>query len=322
MSLTPPSARIAAGMPVEVIAHSDPLSVLHNEDPVLAANKRLVFDMWRTVLNAGHLEAADDFIAEDYIQYSPFQRSGREALKQTFSVIPRRDEIPEIMRPAPVTFIAEDDLVVVVAVEVLPEPDGSGTYTTTHFNMFRVQDGRFAAHWHPDQTPPCPELPSAAEGGPQPVTGLDGAAQFALLESSSPELAGNKRLVFDMWRQLVDAARVEMADLYLAEDYIQHNPNTATGREGAKAYFATREAQPIETSIHSSLVAMLAEGDIVVQVLKVELPHPHREGDAYTTTRFDMFRIADGRIAEHWDADIKPGTHVVEMGSECREPQA
>ena len=25
-----------------------------------------------------------------------------------------------------------------------------------------VADGRLAAHWHPDQTPPCPDLPSAA----------------------------------------------------------------------------------------------------------------------------------------------------------------
>jgi predicted SnoaL-like aldol condensation-catalyzing enzyme len=224
------------------------------------------------------------------------------------------------MRPSPVTIIAENDLVVFVAVEELPEPDGSGNYTTTHFNMFRIENGRLAEHWHPDQTPPCPDLPSAAEGGPQPVTGVSGIEQFALLEASSPELASNKRLVFDVWRQLVDAGREEIADLYLAEDYIQHNPNAATGREGAKAYFATREDLPIETSIRGELVAMVAEGDLVVQVIKVELPNPYREDETYTTAWFDMFRIADGRLAEHWDAAVKPGTVVEEMGSECEQP--
>lgn len=317
VSLTPPPPQSMPGKPVPVVAHPDPLAVLHNADPALAANKRLLFDMWRTVLNAGQLEAADRFVAEDYIQHSPFQRSGREALKQTFAVIPRREEIPEVMRPAPVTILAEDDLVVLVAVEELPEPDGSGTYTTTHFNMFRVVNGQLAEHWHPDQTAPCPDLPSAAEGGPQPVSGVAGTAQYALLEAATPELAANKRLVFDMRRQMIDAGREEVADLYLTEDYIQHNPNAATGREGVKAYFSTRDDRPIATTLESPLVAMLAEGDLVLQVLKTEASNPYREGKTYTSTWFDLFRIENGRIAEHWDAAIKPGTNVVEMGSEC-----
>jgi predicted SnoaL-like aldol condensation-catalyzing enzyme len=319
-ALSPPPGRIVAGEPVEVVAHPDQRSLLNNEDPALAANKRLMFDMWRAVLNAGHLEVADALVAQDYIQHSPFQRSGRQALKDVFSVIPRSDEVPEEIRPSPVTIVAEDDLVVFVAVEALPEPDGSGTYTTTHFNMFRVANGRLAEHWHPDRTPPCPDLPSAAAGGPQPVTGVSGAAQLALLDASSPALANNKRLVFDAGRQLVDAGREALTELYLAEDYIQHNPNAATGREAAQAHLATREDLPIETSIRGELVAMVAEGDLVVQVIKVELPNPYRQGETYTTAWFDMFRIADGRLAEHWDAAVKPGTAVEEMGSECAQP--
>jgi predicted SnoaL-like aldol condensation-catalyzing enzyme len=322
VSLTPPPPAIVEGKPVPVVAHPDPLSVLRSADPALAANKRLLFDMWRTALNAGHLEVLDDMVAEDYIQHSPFQRSGRDAMKETFSVIPRSETIPEVMRPAPVTFIAEGNLVVFAAIDTYQEPDGSGPYTTTHFNMFGVRDGRLAEHWHPDQSPPCPGLPSAAEGGPQPVTGATGLDQYALLSAATPELAANKRLVFDMWRQLVDAGREEVADLYLAEDYIQHNPNAATGREGAKAYFATQTDQPIESSIRAPLVAMLAEGDVVVQVIKVELPDPYREGQVYTTVWMDMYRIADGRIAEHWDAAVKPGTSVEEMGAACAEPAA
>jgi predicted SnoaL-like aldol condensation-catalyzing enzyme len=318
-SLSPPPAQSVTGEPVPVVAHPDQRALLVNDDPALAANKRLLFDMWRTVLNAGHLEAADRLVAADYIQHSPFQKSGRDALKETFSVIPRREEIPAEMRPAPVTIVAEDDLVVFVAVEELPEPDGSGTYTTTHFNLFRARDGQLVEHWHPDQTPPCPDLPSAAAGGPQPVSGARGTAQYALLEAASPELANNKRLVFDTWRQLVDAGREEVAELYLAEDYIQHNPNAATGRAGARAYFATRDDLPIETSLRQDLVAMIAEGDLVVQVLRVELPNPYRAGETYTTAWFDLFRIADGRLAEHWDAAVKPGTVVEEMGSECHQ---
>jgi predicted SnoaL-like aldol condensation-catalyzing enzyme len=315
--LTPPPGPFVPGEPAPVIAHPDQLALLHNDDPGLAGNKRLLFDMWRTVLNAGHLERADEFVAENYVQHSPFQRSGRQALKDVFAVIPRRDEIPAQMRPAPVTILAENDLVVFVAVEALPEPDGSGSYTTTHFNLFRVANGQLAAHWHPDQTPPCPDLPSAADGGPQPVTGAAGTAQYALLEAADSTLARNKRLVFDAWRQLFDAGREELVDLYLAPDYVDHNPHGASGRAGARTWFARIADRPIATALDRELVAMIAEGDLVVLVQKLTLPNPRRAGDSYTTTQIDMFRIADGRLAEHWDASVKPGTVVQEIGAEC-----
>lgn len=319
-ALSPPPGPFVPGEPAPVVAHPDQHALLHNDDPELAVNKRLLFDMWRTVLNAGQIERADEFVAEDYAQHSPFQRSGRQALKDVFSVIPRRDEIPAEMRPAPVTILAENDLVVFVAVEELPEPGGSGSYTTTHFNLFRVTNGQLSAHWHPDRNPPCPDLPSAENGGPQPVIGAAGSAQYALLEAPQPELARNKRLVFDAWRQLFDAGREELVELYLTEDYVDHNPTGASGRAGARAWFAGLEDRPIATAIGSDLVAMIAEGDLAVQVLKVELPNPYRAGDIYTTTQIDMFRIADGRLAEHWDASVKPGTAVEEMGAACAAP--
>ena len=317
---TPLPSRVLAREPAPVVAHPDQLSLLHNDDAALAANKRLLFDMWRTVLNAGQLERADEYVALDYIQHSPFQRSGRQALKDTFSVIPRREEIPAEMRPAPVSILAENDLVVFVAVDEFAEPDGSDTYTTTHFNLFRVANGRLSEHWHPDQNPPCPDLPSAADGGPQPVTGAAGSAQFALLESAVPALARNKRLVFDAWRHLYDAGREELVPLYLSEDFVEHGPNAASGRDGAREFFASLEDRPIPTAIARDIVAMIAEGDLVVLVQKLELPNPFRPGATYTTTMIDMFRIADGQLAEHWDATVKPGTVMEELGAECAEP--
>jgi predicted SnoaL-like aldol condensation-catalyzing enzyme len=226
------------------------------------------------------------------------------------------------MTPPPIAIIAEGDLVVLALVETLPEPDGSGTYTTTHFNMFRVEDGRVAEHWHAEQGAPCPDLPSAEQGGPQPIAGAVGTDQYALLQASSPERAANKRLVFDVWRNIVDAGREETANLYLAEDYIQHNPNAATGRDGFKAYFSQRPDQPIETSLRSPLVAMLAEGDLVVQVIRQDMENPYKAGETYTTAWFDMFRIKDGRLAEHWDAARKPGTVQEEFGVTCDAPLA
>jgi predicted SnoaL-like aldol condensation-catalyzing enzyme len=298
------TASAAAAPPVAVVGHPDPLSLLQGNDPDLTANKRLAFDLWRGVVNAGHVELADDLLTEDYIQHSPLLPTGRAAFKNIFSVVPRRDQIPALIEPPLVALIAEGDLVVMAFVENLPEPDGSGTYTSTHFNLFRVENGRLAEHWHSLQGPPGPDVLAPEAGGPQPVTGVTGEGQLALLQAATPELAGNKRLVFDLWRQAIDAGREEVADQLIAETYIEHNPNHASGREGFKSIVAARPDLPTETSIRAPLVAFVAEGDLVVVATMREHPHPTRAGATYTSTLFDMFRIEDGRIAEHWDADV------------------
>ena len=125
-------------------------------------------------------------------------------------------------------------------------------------------------------------------------------APLELLQSDDPELAANKKLVFDFWREVVQARHVDRAAQYLAEDYIQHNPNVATGRDAFVAVFGQSPPQPIKETI-DDLVRIVAESDVVVLAFRRELPDLAREGQTYTTTWFDMFRIADGEIVEHWD---------------------
>ena len=142
-------------------------------------------------------------------------------------------------------------------------------------------------------------IPALAELPVIPVSAED---QAALLESDSPELAANKKLVYDMWRSLVVARHVDSADMYLTESYMQHNPNAKTGLEGVKAYFRSAgvEPQEIKDTI-DDLVAIMAEGDMVTMAFARELDNPKAPGEKYHTTWFDMFRVEDGKIAEHWD---------------------
>jgi predicted SnoaL-like aldol condensation-catalyzing enzyme len=285
----------------DVEAHPDPLSALMSPDPSLAANKRLVFDMWRSVVDAGHIEAADHMLAEGYIQHSPVLRTGRKAFKEIFSAVPRRD-IPALVEPPLVASIAEGDLVVMSLLERIPARQGSPAYTTTHFNLFRVENGRLAEHWHSVQTAPGPEVPLPEEGGPQPVRGAAGAAQQPLLDALTPRLRKNKRLVFDLWREAVEAGHAQFAERHVAADFIERSPIASSGLAGFKAYFPARPERPVEAWIRAPVVAMVAEGDLVALVTMEEHPHPGRAGRTYTTTRFNMFRIVDDRVVEHWDA--------------------
>jgi predicted SnoaL-like aldol condensation-catalyzing enzyme len=127
--------------------------------------------------------------------------------------------------------------------------------------------------------------------------------QAALLKSSDPKLAANKKLVFDMWRAIVQGAHTELAPKYFTKDYIQHNPNVATGRDAMVAYMKkTRPVMPIEPTIHFPVIAIMAEGDLVMLATVSYSPDPENPGHNYAGTHFDMFRIENGKIAEHWDS--------------------
>jgi len=128
--------------------------------------------------------------------------------------------------------------------------------------------------------------------------------QQALLESDDPQLRKNKKLVFDFWREVFQARNMEKAAEYMAEDYIQHNPNVATGRKPFTDFFGQFETRPVKPTI-DNLVTIIAERDLVVLAFRRELKDPDREGETYTTTWFDMLRIEDGKIAEHWDYGTK-----------------
>ncbi len=124
--------------------------------------------------------------------------------------------------------------------------------------------------------------------------------QQALLKSSDPQLAANKKLVFDMWRTFLTAHHVDQADKFLAPEYHQHNPNAETGLAGVKAYFTALKLEPTPVPAEiPGLVSIVAERDLVV--MSFVRAGKDKEGKPYTTTSFDMFRVANGKIVEHWD---------------------
>lgn len=301
-SLAPPHAPLVEGLPVPVTAHPQPLSLLASAVPALASNKRLVHDYWRQVWLGGDAAAIERFLAPDYIEHNPLLPSGRAAFRDWVAANRPRAAVPDAV-PDLVTLVAEGPWVVMALVTHYPEPDGSSaTYTSTHFEMFRIVDGRIAEHWDSTLFRAGQQVPDYGNAAAVPVRGLVGLAQHALLESDDPGLFANKRLVFDLWRNIPEGGREELAPLYMDPIYIQHNPNAATGREGAQAYFARRPDSDIESWLEAPLVTLIAEGDLVVQVLETERA---QNGVEYKVPWFDMFRIENHRVIEHWDTASK-----------------
>lgn len=306
-TLSPPPPAAVNNQAVLVVPLADQGPLLRNSDAALAANKKLVYDMWRTVMSAGQVDRMAQYFATDLKQHNPVIGTGLAAYQKWLQPqLKRKEQVPATIEEPLITLIAEGNHVGMAFVTRYPEPaDASKTYTSTHFYLFRLEDGKITEMWESTQIPTGVVPPAENAGGPLPVKGIAGNAQLPMILSKDRSLANNKRVVFDLWRQVPEAGREEVSELYLDETYIQHNPNATTGRAGFKEYMAGRPDKPIETFVGHPVIAYVAEGNLVMQVLEETRPDPNKKGAMYKVAWFDLFRIADGLLIEHWDAAAK-----------------
>ena len=148
------AAHVAAEAQVPVLVAPDPEALFTDTDPRLHANKQVALRMMRELLQCNHWEQSGRWLTDDYIQHNPNLKTGREALAKYFSAIRAPAAQCAKLTSAIVAVTAQGDLVTVAWRMVCPEPDGNGTYTSTWFNMWRIENGRIAEHWDPAMKAP------------------------------------------------------------------------------------------------------------------------------------------------------------------------
>jgi steroid delta-isomerase-like uncharacterized protein len=120
------------------------------------------------------------------------------------------------------------------------------------------------------------------------------------------EIEANKAIVRRYKTGILNSRNIEQLDEIVAEDYLDHAafPNQAPGLEGLKQRVTHLfEALDPTWTIHD----MIAERDIVV--IRWSHAGTHRgeflgippTGEQFTINGIDIYRIRDGRMAEHWN---------------------
>jgi len=138
-----------------------------------------------------------------------------------------------------------------------------------------------------------------------PVTGVADAEK--LFHSKNPMQEKNKQAAYHIMKELLEANHWEMADQWLTERYIQHNPQAQNGRDAVVKFFTVvrkKTPSPIPDKLGTPIVSVVAEGDYVIVTQPREMKDakdPKDPTKAYTTTWFDMWRFVDGKADEHWD---------------------
>lgn len=222
-------------------------------------------------LQSGEKEAAETFIsANQYIQHNLNFENGREGL------IGSLDYLKSIGTQVNVKRVIEDQDFVAIHSEY--ELDGPKIV----FDIFRFENGIIVEHWDNIQE----KVTDTASGHSM----IDG--DFTIIDTDKTN--ENKNLVEQFVKDVLMGQNPDKLTSYFDGDhYIQHNPHISDGLSGLGAALEAWAAQGI-TMEYNKIHLIIAEGNFVLTVSEGVLA-------GNPTVFYDLFRVEDGKIAEHWD---------------------
>ncbi len=133
----------------------------------------------------------------------------------------------------------------------------------------------------------------------------------------------NLDMVLEWWRVVIQNRDLDATSKYQAEDYIQHNPAVNTGRAGFVAFFGKLPKPNIAdpSKLANQPVVKGAKGDYVWLIWETEQKDPRDPSKTYHSNSFDVLRIQNGKVQEHWDSAMKfPGSGNVNTGVSPKPP--
>jgi predicted SnoaL-like aldol condensation-catalyzing enzyme len=238
-----------------------------------ADTKAFVLEALNEALTKGNVEAVDTYWAENHIQHNEMFGDGIDAQRGVIQFLAGNDAFDADY----VRVIADDDIVAVHA-----RYTGFGEKAMIAFDVFRVEDGKIAEHW--DNL--IVEQPLNPSGRSQ----IDGATEITDLDKTEANKAKVEEFLV---KGMIEHAEINITDYISPVTYIQHNPMVADGLEGFGAFMAEMAKQGISmdyTKIHK----VIGEGNFVLTMSEGTL-------GADAMALYDLFRLEDGLIVEHWD---------------------
>lgn len=226
----------------------------------------------------GDTGPAMEYMAEDYIQHNPDYETGRDAFiasVQGLAAAPVGTTVDNIRA-------FEDGNYVFL--HTVYNFAGAGDQVA--FDIFRFEDGLIAEHW--DNLAPVAE-PNAS--GHTQTDGQTSATDVEITEQ-------NRNLVIRFLQDVMMGNDLDnMSSYFHGNDYIQHNSGIADGVDSLVSALGDMSAAGQEMR-YDKVHMVLACGDFVLAVSQGNMGEIGGDSD---TCFYDLWRIEDGKIAEHWD---------------------
>jgi predicted SnoaL-like aldol condensation-catalyzing enzyme len=151
------------------------------------------------------------------------------------------------------------------------------------FDIFRFEDGKIVEHW--DNL-----MAYKGEKNPSGRTPFDGATEVKDLDKTE----ANKTLVRNFVHDVLMGQHPENLPNYFdGNNYIQHNTAIADGLDGLGTALAAMAEQGIKME-YFTIHKILGCGNFVLAVSEGSFA-------GQPTSYYDLFRVGNGKIVEHWD---------------------
>lgn len=150
------------------------------------------------------------------------------------------------------------------------------------FDVFRFENGLIVEHWD--------NLQETVAKTPSGHTMIDGPTKAEEIGKTHANKTLVQAFVTDI---LVNGKMEKLAGYYDGDHYIQHNPQIADKVSGLGAALQAMAKQGI-TMKYAKIHKVLGEGNFVLVLSEGAFA-------GKPTSFYDLFRVENGKIAEHWD---------------------
>lgn len=224
---------------------------------------------------SGDIAKAKELLAPGYIQHNLAYGTGADAFVGSVAYLaaaPVKTTVNNIR-----TFEDGDK----VFLQTIYNFAGAGEQVA--FDIFRFDaDGKIAEHWD--------NLAAKAEPNPSGHTQVDGYDSLEDIDKTEE----NREIIRNFLHDVMQGKAPEKTPSYFDGDtYIQHNTGIADGLSGLGVALETLGKQGIQM-IYDNIHQVLAQGNYVLSVSEGTF------GGA-PTSYYDLWRIENGKVAEHWD---------------------
>ena len=108
-------------------------------------------------------------------------------------------------------------------------------------------------------------------------------------------MKSNKEIVLEFYEKCFNEWDLSVVDEYMRDDYRQHSPEVADGKEGFLTFFRGFISQ----KPHAEIVHILEDGELVCVFFRCSFE------SGVVAKVFDLYRLEEGKLAEHWDCTMR-----------------
>ena len=119
----------------------------------------------------------------------------------------------------------------------------------------------------------------------------------------TPQEQKNIDFTIAFYRDLTQSHHWDLKDVFFWKNEFDHNPNDPPHPDGLIPLLTSRapNPEPFHTNVDPVPALLIAKGDFVLLMYDQPVKDPNDTTKTYEYHRFEMVRLRDGKIEEHWD---------------------